>query len=101
MAPAKRKAVQSADRAAVFCEEVTDEEIAENISSQQTAVLCDGSNGSSDSYDEVDTALPSTPMTTQIALAKIESLVDFMHAKRLPPVHAQQLEATHAAIMKI
>lgn len=54
----------SPDNAAVFCEEVTDEAIAENVLSRQSVALCDG-NKSSDTDDKIDTGPPSAFMTMQ------------------------------------
>ncbi|XP_072141031.1 tigger transposable element-derived protein 6-like [Dermacentor andersoni] len=92
----------TADSAASFCDEVTDEAIAEDVLSRQTAKLCDGGDGSSDSDNEIGSgSLTPTTMSTQSALSSIDSLIDFMHAKGLPPVFAQQLESMHTAVVKL
>ncbi|XP_050023185.2 tigger transposable element-derived protein 4-like [Dermacentor andersoni] len=92
----------NADSAASFCDEVTDEAIAEDVLSRQTAKLCDGGDGSSDSDNEIGSgSLTPTTLSTQSALSSINSLIDFMHAKGLPPVFAQQLESMHTAVVKL
>nr|XP_050023826.1 tigger transposable element-derived protein 4-like [Dermacentor andersoni] len=92
----------NADSAASFCDEVTDEAIAEDVLSRQTAKLCDGGDGSSDSDNEIGSgSLTPTTMSTQSALSSIDSLIDFMHAKGLLPVFAQQLESMHTAVVKL
>nr|XP_054919709.1 tigger transposable element-derived protein 6-like [Dermacentor andersoni] len=92
----------TADSAASFCDEVTDEAIAEDVLSRQTAKLCDGGNGSSDIDNEIGSgSLTPTAMSTQSALSSIDSLIDFMHAKGLPPVFVQQLESMHTAVVKL
>ncbi|XP_054933552.1 tigger transposable element-derived protein 4-like [Dermacentor andersoni] len=91
----------NADSAASFCDEVIDEAIAEDVLSRQTAKLCDGGDGSTES-DEIDSgSLTPTTMSTQSALLSIDSLIDFMRAKGLPPVFAQQLESMHTAVVKL
>ncbi|KAH7955939.1 hypothetical protein HPB52_005257 [Rhipicephalus sanguineus] len=88
----------TADSAASSCEELTDQAIVADVLSRQTAALCDGSDSSD---EEVDSA-PTTPsMTTQGALTSIDSLIDFMHAKKKPPEFSQQLEAMRTAVVKL
>ncbi|XP_065290719.2 tigger transposable element-derived protein 4-like [Dermacentor albipictus] len=88
----------NADSAALFCDEVTDEAIAEDVLSRQTAKLCD----SSDSDNEIDSgSLTPTTMSTQSALSLIDFLIDFMHAKGLSPVFEQQLESMHTVVVKL
>ncbi|XP_070388781.1 tigger transposable element-derived protein 4-like [Dermacentor albipictus] len=91
----------TADSAASLCDEVTDEVIAEDVLSRQTAKLCDGGDGTSDSDEIGSGSLTPTTMSTQSALSSIDSLIDFMHAKGLPPVFAQQLESMHTAVVKL
>ncbi|XP_072144735.1 tigger transposable element-derived protein 6-like [Dermacentor andersoni] len=55
-----------------------------------------------DSDNEIGSgSLTPTTMSTQSALSSIDSLIDFMHAKGLPPVFAQQLESMHTAVVKL
>ncbi|XP_070388764.1 tigger transposable element-derived protein 4-like [Dermacentor albipictus] len=92
----------NADSATSFCDEVTDEAIAEDVLSWQMAKLGDGGDGSSDSDKEIDSgSLIPTSMSTQSALSSIDSLIDFMHAKGLPPAFAPQLESMHTAVVKL
>lgn len=88
----------TADSAASFCDELTDEAIVADVLSRQTAALCDGS---SDSDEEVDSASTTPSMTTQSALTSIDSLIDFMHTKEMPPEFSQQLEAMRTAVVKL
>lgn len=88
----------TADSAASICDELTDEAIVADVLSRQTAALCDGS---SDSDDEVDSVSTTPSMTTQSALTSIDSLIDFMHTKGMPPEFSQQLEAMRTAVVKL
>nr|XP_037284840.1 tigger transposable element-derived protein 6-like [Rhipicephalus microplus] len=59
---------------------------------------CDGSDSSD---EEVDSASTTPSMTTQGALMSIDSLIDFMHIKGMPPEFSQQLEAMRTAVVKL
>ncbi|KAH7961274.1 hypothetical protein HPB52_006404 [Rhipicephalus sanguineus] len=89
----------TADCAASSCEEITDEAIAGDVLSRQATALSDDS---SDSDNEAGSStLAPTSMSTESALSTIDQLIDFMHAKGLPEVFAQQLEGMHAAVVKL
>ncbi|KAH8020672.1 hypothetical protein HPB51_002621 [Rhipicephalus microplus] len=88
----------TADSAASFCDELTDEAIVADVLSRQAAALCDGSDSSD---EEVDSASTTSSMTTQGALMSIDSLIDFMHIKGMPPEFSQQLEAMRTAVVKL
>lgn len=88
----------TADSAASFCDELTDEAIVADVLSRQAAALCDGSDSSD---EEVDSASTTPSMTTQGALTSIDSLIDFMHIKGMPPEFSQQLEAMRTAVVKL
>lgn len=62
--------------------------------SRQTAALCDGGDNSNGNDDKIDTGPSSTPYL-------IESLIDFMQAKLLPSVFAQQLNAMHPTVVNL
>lgn len=74
------------------------EAIVADVLSRQTAVLCDGSSSSD---EEVDSASTTPSMTTQSALTSIDSLIDIMHTKEMPPEFSQQLEAMRNAVVKL
>nr|XP_037280129.1 tigger transposable element-derived protein 6-like [Rhipicephalus microplus] len=88
----------TADSAASFCDELTNEAIVADVLSRQAAALCDGSDSSD---EEVDSASTTPSMTTQGALMSIDSLIDFMRIKGMPPEFSQHLEAMRTAVVKL
>ncbi|KAH7956044.1 hypothetical protein HPB52_005780 [Rhipicephalus sanguineus] len=56
----------------------------------RTAALCDSSDSSD---EEVDSASTTPSMTTQGALTSIDSLIDFMHIKGMPPEFSAAAES--------
>ncbi|KAH7947510.1 hypothetical protein HPB52_012526 [Rhipicephalus sanguineus] len=88
----------TADSAASFCDELTDKAIVADVLSRQKVALCDGSDSSNEAVDSASTT-PS--ITTQGALTSIDSLIDFMHIKGMPPEFSQQLEAMRTAVVKL
>ncbi|KAH7957731.1 hypothetical protein HPB52_022528 [Rhipicephalus sanguineus] len=87
----------TADSAALFSDELTDKAIVVDVLSRQTAALCNGS----DNDEEVDSASTTPSMTMQSAQTSIDSLIDFMRTKGMPPEFSQQLEAMRTTVVKL
>lgn len=67
-----------------MCKEVTDDAIAENVSSPRSAAgvaLHSGGDSSSDSGEGIDTGLSLTLITMQSASSENESLIDYMRTR--------------------
>lgn len=87
------------DTSAAFCKEATNEAIVDEtlVHRVESSNGCEDGDSSKSGCDD-DHGTP--PVTTQITVQSIESLISYIHSTGLPPAYVQQLELMCIAIVK-